>query len=148
MQFVDEASFIVRAGRGGDGSVSFNREKYKPRGGPDGGRGGDGGDVILRSTEDLSTLEPHAYRNVVNAGRGGHGSSNNRAGERGKDAVLEVPVGTQVFDGDGLLADLSKPGESFRRCHRRRGRTRQWVLRDLHPPGAGIQGEGTARRGA
>ncbi|HSK84789.1 MAG TPA: GTPase ObgE [Rubrobacter sp.] len=113
MQFVDEASFIVRAGRGGDGSVSFNREKYKPRGGPDGGRGGDGGDVILRSTEDLSTLEPHAYRNVVNAGRGGHGSSNNRAGERGKDAVLEVPVGTQVFDEDGLLADLSEPGETF-----------------------------------
>jgi GTP-binding protein len=113
LQFVDEASFIVRAGRGGDGSVSFNREKYKPRGGPDGGRGGDGGDVVLISTEDLSTLEPHAYRNVVGAGRGGHGSSNNKAGERGKDAVLEVPVGTQVFDDDGLLADLSKPGESF-----------------------------------
>jgi GTP-binding protein len=113
LQFVDEASFIVRAGRGGDGSVSFNREKYKPRGGPDGGRGGDGGDVILRSTEDLSTLEPHTYRNVVKAGRGGHGSSNNKAGERGKDAVLEVPVGTQVFDDHGLLADLSKPGESF-----------------------------------
>src|SRR5215211_7205783 len=113
LQFVDEASFIVRAGRGGDGSVSFNREKYKPRGGPDGGRGGDGGDVVLRSTEDLSTLEPYAYRNVVKAGRGGHGSSNNRAGERGKDAVLEVPVGTQVFDDDGLLADLSEPGETF-----------------------------------
>ena len=113
MQFVDEASFAVRAGRGGDGSVSFNREKYKPRGGPDGGRGGDGGNVILHSTEDLSTLEPHAYRNVVKAGRGSHGSSNNMAGERGKDAVLEVPVGTQVFDDDGLLADLSQPGETF-----------------------------------
>jgi GTPase len=113
LQFVDEASFIVRAGRGGDGSVSFNREKYKPRGGPDGGRGGDGGDVVLRSTEDFSTLEPYAYRIVVKAGRGGHGSSNNRAGERGKDAVLEVPVGTQVFDDDGLLADLSEPGERF-----------------------------------
>jgi GTP-binding protein len=113
LQFVDEASFVVRAGSGGDGSVSFNREKYRPRGGPDGGRGGDGGDVILISTEDLSTLEPHAYRNVVKAGRGGHGSSNNRAGERGADAVLEVPVGTQVFGEDGLLADLSKPGETF-----------------------------------
>ena len=113
MQFVDEVSFIVRAGRGGDGSVSFNREKYKSRGGPDGGRGGDGGDVVLISTEDLSTLEPHAYRNVVKAGRGGHGSSNKRAGERGRDAVLEVPVGTQVFDDDGLLADLSTQGETF-----------------------------------
>jgi GTP-binding protein len=113
LQFVDEASFVVRGGRGGDGSVSFNREKYKPRGGPDGGRGGDGGSVILNATEDLSTLEPHAYRNVVKAGRGAHGSSNNRAGERGKDAVLDVPVGTQVFDDEGLLADLSDPAETF-----------------------------------
>ncbi|HEX6709335.1 MAG TPA: GTPase ObgE [Rubrobacter sp.] len=113
MQFVDEASIVVRGGRGGDGSVSFNREKYKPRGGPDGGRGGDGGSVILRATEDLSTLEPYAFRNVVKADRGGHGSGNNRAGERGKDTLLEVPVGTQIFDEDGLLADLSEPGETF-----------------------------------
>ena len=113
MQFVDEASFIVRAGRGGDGSVSFNREKYKPRGGPDGGRGGDGGSVILHATEDLSTLEPYAYRKVIKAGRGGHGSGNNRSGERGEDVVIEVPVGTQVYDGDGLFADLSEPDETF-----------------------------------
>ena len=113
MQFVDEARFVVRAGSGGDGSVSFNREKYKPRGGPDGGRGGDGGSVILRSTRDLSTLELYAHRKVVKAGRGGHGSGNNRAGERGRDVVLEVPVGTQVYDEDGLLADLSEPDASF-----------------------------------
>jgi GTP-binding protein len=112
LQFVDEARFVVRAGRGGDGSVSFNREKYKPRGGPDGGRGGDGGSVILRSTEDLSTLEPYAHRNLVKAGRGGHGSGNNRAGERGEDVQIDVPVGTQVFDEDGLLADLSEPGDT------------------------------------
>ena len=113
MQFVDEARFVVRAGSGGDGSVSFNREKYKPRGGPDGGRGGDGGSVVLRATEDLSTLEPYAHRRVIKAGRGGHGSGNNRAGERGEDAVIEVPVGTQVYDEGGLLADLSEPGSSF-----------------------------------
>ena len=113
MQFVDEARFVVRAGSGGDGSVSFNREKYRPRGGPDGGRGGDGGSVILHSTEDLSTLELYAHRKVVKAGRGGHGSGNNRAGERGNDVVLEVPVGTQVYDEDGLLADLSEPDASF-----------------------------------
>ena len=113
MQFVDEARFVVRAGSGGDGSVSFNREKYKPRGGPDGGRGGDGGSVILRATEDLSTLEPYAHRKVVRAGRGGHGSGNNRTGERGKDVLLEVPVGTQIYGEDGLLADLSEPEESF-----------------------------------
>lgn len=113
MQFVDEARFLVRGGRGGDGSVSFNREKYKPRGGPDGGRGGDGGSVVLRATEDLQTLEPYAYRKLVKADRGRHGSGNNRAGERGGDTLLEVPVGTLVHDEDGLLADLSEPGETF-----------------------------------
>lgn len=111
MQFVDETRFVVRGGRGGDGSVSFNREKFKPRGGPDGGRGGDGGSVILRATEDLATLEPYAYRKLVKAERGRHGSGNNRAGQRGEDVVLEVPVGTLIYDKDGLLADLSEPGE-------------------------------------
>lgn len=111
LQFVDEARFIVRAGRGGDGSVSFNREKYKPRGGPDGGHGGDGGSVIFRATEDLQTLEPYAHRNLVKAERGTHGSGNNRAGEKGDDVVVEVPVGTLIYDGEGLLADLSEAGE-------------------------------------
>jgi GTPase len=113
LQFVDEARLTVRAGRGGDGSVSFNREKYKPRGGPDGGRGGDGGSVIFRATEDLSTLEPYAYRNLIKADRGRHGSGDNRAGERGADVIVEVPVGTLVHDEDGLLADLSEPGAEF-----------------------------------
>ena len=113
MQFVDEARFVVRAGRGGDGSVSFNREKYKPRGGPDGGRGGDGGSVIFRATEDLQTLEPYAHRNLVKAERGRHGSGNNRAGEKGADVVIDVPVGTLIHDDDGLLADLSEPGQEF-----------------------------------
>ena len=111
MQFIDETSFVVRAGRGGDGSVSFNREKYKPRGGPDGGRGGDGGSVLLRATEDLSTLEPYAYRKVIKAERGSHGSGSNRAGQRGEDIVLEVPLGTQAYDEEGLLADLSEAGQ-------------------------------------
>ncbi|MDP8951614.1 MAG: 50S ribosome-binding GTPase, partial [Actinomycetota bacterium] len=113
MQFVDEARFVVRGGRGGDGSVSFNREKYKPRGGPDGGRGGDGGAVIFRATLDLQTLEPYAHRKLVKADRGRHGSGNNRAGEKGADVVIDVPVGTLVHDEDGLLADLSEPGQEF-----------------------------------
>ncbi len=113
MQFIDEARFVVRAGRGGDGSVSFNREKYKPRGGPDGGRGGDGGSIILRSTEDLSTLEPYAFRKLVKADRGSHGSGGNRSGERGADVTIEVPVGTLIHDEEGLLADLATPGEEF-----------------------------------
>jgi GTP-binding protein len=113
LQFVDEARFVVRAGRGGDGSVSFNREKYKPRGGPDGGRGGDGGSVIFRATRDLQTLEPYAHRKLIKAERGRHGSGNNRAGERGDRVVVDVPVGTLVFDDDGLLADLSEVGQEF-----------------------------------
>jgi GTP-binding protein len=113
LQFIDEARFVVRAGRGGDGSVSFNREKYKPRGGPDGGRGGDGGAVIFRTTEDLSTLEPYAHRRLIKAGRGAHGSGNNRAGEKGADVIIDVPIGTLVYDEDGLLADLSGPDEEF-----------------------------------
>lgn len=113
MQFIDEARFVVRGGRGGDGVVSFHREKYRPRGGPDGGRGGDGGSVILRATEDLSTLERYSRRKVISAGRGGHGSGNNRAGERGRDVVLDVPVGTLVYDENGLLADLAEPGQTF-----------------------------------
>jgi GTP-binding protein len=113
LQFVDEARFVVRAGRGGDGSVSFNREKYKPRGGPDGGRGGDGGSVVFRATKDLQTLEPYVHRNLVKAERGRHGSGNNRAGEKGDDVIVEVPVGTLVYDDDGLLADLSEPEQEF-----------------------------------
>ena len=113
MQFVDEARLVVRAGRGGDGSVSFNREKYKPRGGPDGGRGGDGGSVIFRATEDLQTLEPYAHRNLAIAERGRHGSGNNRAGQKGDDVIIEVPVGTLVYDNDDVLADLSEPGQEF-----------------------------------
>lgn len=113
MQFIDEARLIVRAGRGGDGSISFNREKYKPRGGPDGGRGGDGGSVIFRATRNLQTLEPYAHRRLISATRGRHGSGNNRAGERGEDVVVDVPVGTLVYDEDGLLADLADPGAEF-----------------------------------
>jgi GTP-binding protein len=113
LQFVDEASFVVRAGRGGDGSVSFNREKYKPRGGPDGGRGGNGGSVIFRATRNLQTLEPYAHRKLVKAERGRHGSGNNRAGEGGDDVVVDVPVGTLIYDDDGLLSDLYEAGQEF-----------------------------------
>ncbi|CAN5559559.1 MAG: GTPase ObgE [Rubrobacteraceae bacterium] len=113
MQFIDEARFVVRAGRGGDGSVSFNREKYKPRGGPDGGRGGDGGSILIRATEDLATLEHLACRNVIKADRGRHGSGSNRTGERGENITLEVPLGTLIFDDDGLLADLAEEGDEF-----------------------------------
>ncbi|HZC19233.1 MAG TPA: GTPase ObgE, partial [Rubrobacteraceae bacterium] len=113
MRFVDEARFVVRAGSGGDGSVSFNREKYKPRGGPDGGRGGDGGSVVFRATDDMQTLESYTHRKLIKAAWGRHGSGNNRSGEKGADTLVDVPVGTVIYDENGLLADLSEPGQEI-----------------------------------
>jgi GTPase len=110
MSFVDEAVVFVRAGRGGDGAVSFHREKYKPRGGPDGGDGGRGGDVILEVSPevfDLGWLAKHPHQRAADGGRG-HG--NNRRGPDGDDLVLRVPHGTVVRDERGLVADLVGPG--------------------------------------
>jgi GTP-binding protein len=98
----------VRGGRGGDGALSFRREKYVPKGGPDGGDGGDGGDVVLVAEPDLRDLAFFQRRRRFEAGRGGHGKGSSRHGARGDDVELGVPVGTQVFDADGrLLADLA-----------------------------------------
>ena len=107
--FHDRARLTVVAGRGGDGSIHFRREKYVPRGGPDGGDGGDGGDVVLVADprrRDLSGFRPNQK---LRAGRGGVGGGRLSNGARGEDAVLGVPVGTQVFEGDELVADLARP---------------------------------------
>jgi GTP-binding protein len=113
MQFIDEARVTVEGGKGGDGCVSFRREKYVPRGGPDGGDGGKGGDVILEVDSNLSTLQDYRYKTRYAAGRGTHGSGNNRTGAEGEDIVLRVPPGTIVRDaGTGeLVADLTEPGQ-------------------------------------
>jgi len=115
MQFVDEARISVEAGRGGDGSVSFRREKYVPRGGPDGGDGGRGGDVALLVDANLSTLQDYRYRTRYAAERGEHGSGNNRTGAEGGDVVLRVPPGTIVRDAESgeVLADLTEPGHQI-----------------------------------
>ena len=108
--FHDRASLTAVAGRGGDGSIHFRREKYVPRGGPDGGDGGDGGDVVLVADprrRDLSGFRPNQK---LRAGRGGTGGGSGSNGARGDDAVLAVPVGTQVFEGDELAADLARVG--------------------------------------
>jgi GTP-binding protein len=108
--FHDRARLTAVAGRGGDGAIHFRREKYVPRGGPDGGDGGDGGDVVVIADprrRDLSGFRPNQR---LSAGRGGGGGGQLANGARGEDAVLAVPVGTQVFEGDELVADLAHPG--------------------------------------
>ena len=110
--FHDRARLTAVAGRGGDGSIHFRREKYVPRGGPDGGDGGDGGDVVLVADlrrRDLSGIRPNQK---LRAERGGPGGGRGSNGARGDDAVLVVPVGTQVFEQDELVADLAQPGAS------------------------------------
>lgn len=113
MRFVDEALIYVRAGEGGDGCVSFRREKFVPRGGPDGGDGGDGGSVILVGDEHLQTLADFVYRRRYQAKRGQHGMGKNRHGKTGEDVILPVPLGTDVYDAvtGEKLGEVVKPGE-------------------------------------
>jgi GTP-binding protein len=113
MQFIDEAVIDVEAGHGGSGVVSFRREKYVPKGGPDGGDGGKGGDIVIEVDANLSTLQDFRYRTRYRAGRGEHGSGNNRTGAEGVDVVLRVPSGTLVREADSgaPIADLTEPGQ-------------------------------------
>ncbi len=113
MKFLDQAKVHVRSGDGGAGCVSFRREKFIEFGGPDGGDGGRGGDVVAECVDGLNTLIDYRYQQHFKGKTGMHGMGKNRAGGRGADVVLKVPEGTQVFDEDGetLLADLKTPGE-------------------------------------
>ena len=109
--FHDRARIYVEGGRGGDGSLSFRREKYVPRGGPDGGDGGKGGDVVLVTDRDRRDLGYFARTQCFKGGRGRHGEGSNRRGAEGESVELEVPAGTQVFDSEGrLLVDLAHDG--------------------------------------
>jgi GTP-binding protein len=114
--FVDEVEIHVTAGHGGRGAMSFRREKFVPRGGPNGGDGGPGGSVYLASHANLNTLLNFRFQRLFEADRGGHGEGSNRTGRSGEDITLDVPVGTQVFakqeDGEyTLIADLTSDGE-------------------------------------
>src|SRR5215211_944674 len=109
--FHDRARIEVRGGRGGDGSLSFRREKYVPKGGPDGGDGGDGGDVVLAADPDRRDLSFFQRKRRFVGGRGMHGQGKNKHGAAGDTVELAVPVGTQVLDEEGrLLVDLAHPG--------------------------------------
>jgi GTP-binding protein len=117
MRFVDEARIIIRSGSGGHGCVSFRREKYVPRGGPDGGDGGKGGDVIFRATSKLLTLYDYRHASIQEAESGRPGAGRLCYGRAGADRVIEVPVGTQVFeegeDGEQLIADFTRDGQEM-----------------------------------
>ncbi len=113
MRFLDEAKVLVKSGDGGNGCLSFRREKFIEFGGPDGGDGGAGGDVVVEAVDGLNTLIDYRYRRHFKASRGGNGAGQNRTGAGGADMVLKVPVGTQVFTADEdrvLLTDLTEPG--------------------------------------
>jgi GTPase len=108
--FHDRARIEVRGGRGGDGSLSFRREKHVPKGGPDGGDGGDGGDVVLLADPDLRDLSFFQRKRRFTGGRGRHGEGKNKHGRTGESVEVRVPVGTQIFDEEGrLLVDLTHP---------------------------------------
>ncbi len=113
MAFIDEAKFFVKAGDGGNGCVSFHREKFVPRGGPNGGDGGRGGSVIIRATNSLNSLIDFRYRAHFKAERGVHGKGKDMHGRSGKDCFIDVPVGSVIKDNDSghVLADLVMAGD-------------------------------------
>ncbi|MGF1612022.1 MAG: GTPase ObgE, partial [Kiloniellales bacterium] len=113
MKFLDEAKIFIKAGDGGAGCVSFRREKYIEFGGPNGGDGGRGGDVVVEAVEALNTLIDFRYRQHFKAARGGHGQGKDRSGAAGESLVIKVPVGTQVLDQakEQVIADLTRPGQ-------------------------------------
>jgi GTPase len=113
MKFLDEAKVYIASGAGGNGCVSFRREKFIEFGGPNGGDGGKGGNVVVEAVTGLNTLIDYRYQQHFKAQRGGNGMGKDRAGANGKDVVLKVPVGTQIYEEDGetLIADLTQVGE-------------------------------------
>jgi len=113
MKFLDEAKIFVKSGDGGAGCVSFRREKYVEFGGPNGGDGGRGGDVVVEAVEGLNTLIDFRYRQHFKAKRGAHGQGRDRTGASGENLVIKVPVGTQILDAEKeqVVADLTEAGQ-------------------------------------
>ena len=114
MKFFDEASITVQSGDGGRGCVSFRREKFVPRGGPDGGDGGKGGDVILRSSSHRRTLYPFRFKRQFKAKNGAHGQGKQKTGRKGDDLIIEIPPGTLVIDEETneIVKDFTQPDET------------------------------------
>lgn len=118
MKFLDQAKIYVRSGDGGDGVTAFRREKYIEFGGPDGGNGGRGGDIIFEAVPNLNTLIDFRYTQHFRARKGGNGAGSDRTGAAAQPVVIQVPVGTQIMDDDRetLLADLDQPGKRIVLC--------------------------------
>ena len=106
MKFIDEAKIFIKSGDGGDGCCSFRREKYIEFGGPDGGNGGKGGDIIIEGTKSLNTLVDYRFQKHFKAQKGRGGAGRNRTGAAGKDMILKIPVGTEILQDDEILADI------------------------------------------
>jgi GTP-binding protein len=113
MKFLDQAKIYCRSGDGGDGVVAFRREKHMEFGGPDGGNGGRGGDIVFEAVENLNTLIDFRYTQHFRAKKGGNGAGSDRTGAAAETVVIKVPIGTQIFDNDqeSMLADLDAPGK-------------------------------------
>ena len=116
MKFLDQAKIYIKAGDGGSGSASFRREKFVEFGGPDGGDGGDGGSVIFKTDKNLNTLIDYRYQQYFKAEKGQDGMGKKKTGKSGKDLILKIPVGTQIFEEDNntLIEDLMKPEEKIK----------------------------------
>src|SRR5580693_5745563 len=116
MKFLDQCKVVIRSGDGGGGAVSFRREKFIPRGGPDGGDGGRGGDVWVEAVANLNTLIDFRYQQHFKAQNGRPGMGSQRSGPAGESVTVKVPVGTEILDEDGttVLHDLTTPGERLR----------------------------------
>ena len=139
--FVDIVNIRVKAGDGGNGCVSFHREKYVSAGGPDGGDGGRGGDVVFLATERMHTLMDFRFKRHFEAGNGADGAANRRTGKSGENVVIEVPPGTVVREKatGRLLLDMYNPGEKKTLLHGRQRRIWQSALRHPHPAGPPVR---------
>ncbi|MDZ5761062.1 GTPase ObgE [Lyticum sinuosum] len=115
MDFIDEARVILKAGKGGNGIIAFHRAKFLEFGGPDGGNGGKGGDLFFHATKDINTLSSFRYKADYKAKSGKDGSGDRRAGASGEDLIIDVPVGTQIYDynSNEIIYDMVKEGEKF-----------------------------------
>ena len=116
MKFVDEATITVFGGNGGNGCLSFRRERFFPMGGPDGGDGGDGGSVFVRCLKGINTLADFRYTRSFKAERGGDGGGRNKTGKSGKDLIIDIPLGTEIYDHqtDECIGDLTQDGQMLK----------------------------------